>query len=264
MRKGQQSSTVSEMNTIEVQRSGKAGIIFLNRPERLNALTVEMAEEIEEALRELDSDPQVRVIVITGRGKAFSAGADVREMSNMPVEEVMRKGHAPLWEGIRRTRKPIIAALNGVAAGGGFELAMSCDLIIAERSVKVGQPEINLGIIPGAGGTQRLTRTIGKYRAMELILTGRLISAEEAYQWGLLTKIVEDGRALEESMKLVEEIANRPPVAIELAKESVNRATETLLRDGLDIERRNFYITLTTQEGKEGMKAFIEKRKPNW
>ena len=167
-------------------------------------------------------------------------------------------------EKLRSFKKPIIAALNGITAGGGLELAMACDIIIAAESAKLGQPEINLGIIPGAGGTQRLTRTVGKFRAMELVLTGKLISAREAEAYGLVNKVVPDNSLLDEAIKLAKEITTKPAITIMLAKEAVNKAWDTLLQQGLDIERRNFYLALSTEEAKEGMKAFIEKRKPRW
>ncbi len=165
---------------------------------------------------------------------------------------------------MRGFRKPIIAALNGVTAGGGLELAMACDMIIAAESARLGQPEINLGIIPGAGGTQRLTRTVGKYRSMEIVLTGKLITAWEAYRMGLVTKVVPDEALMQESMRLAREISQRSGFAVEMGKEAVNKALDTLLQQGLDFERRNFYVTLLSEDGKEGMRAFIEKRKPNW
>ncbi|BCU68152.1 enoyl-CoA hydratase [Sulfolobales archaeon HS-7] len=252
------------METIELEERGKITIIYLNRPEKRNAINIKMAEEIASVLTELNDNSNVRVVIITGKGGSFSAGADVKEMYETQVEEIVRKGHMPLWNALRRFRKPVIAVINGVAAGGGLELAMACDIIIAEKGTKLGQPEINLGIIPGAGGTQRLTRTIGKYKAMKLVLTGELITAEEAERMGLITALTEPGKGLEEAIKLAQEITKRPSFAVELAKESVSKATETNLEQGLDIERRNFYLTLTTDEGKEGMKAFIEKRKPSW
>ncbi|MEM1860358.1 MAG: enoyl-CoA hydratase-related protein, partial [Metallosphaera sp.] len=228
----------------------------------LNAINMEMVYDLVEALNELKS--QAKAVIITGNGKAFSAGADVKEMLDMSIEQVTREGHMPLWDALRGFRKPVIAALNGVAAGGGLELAMACDMIVAGESARLGQPEINLGIIPGAGGTQRLTRTVGKYRAMEMVLTGRLITAWEAYRMGLVTKVVPDEALIPEAMRLAREIAGKSGFAVELGKEAVNRALDTLLQQGLDLERRNFYVTLVSQDGREGMKAFLEKRKPEW
>ncbi|WP_238026955.1 enoyl-CoA hydratase/isomerase family protein [Metallosphaera javensis (ex Hofmann et al. 2022)] len=249
------------MKTVIVEK-GEIGIIRLNRPEKLNAINMEMVYDMVEAFNELRS--QSKAVIITGNGKAFSAGADVKEMLEMSIEQVTREGHMPLWDAMRGFRKPIIAAVNGVAAGGGLELAMACDMIVAGESARLGQPEINLGIIPGAGGTQRLTRTLGKYRAMEMVLTGKLITAWEAYRMGLVTKVVPDEALIPEAMRLAREIAGKSGFAVEMGKEAVNKALETLLQQGLDLERRNFYVTLVSQDGKEGMRAFIEKRKPEW
>ncbi|WP_409366340.1 enoyl-CoA hydratase/isomerase family protein [Metallosphaera sp. D4-4] len=249
------------MKTVIVEK-GDVGIIRLNRPEKLNAINMEMVYDLVEALNELKS--QARAVIITGNGKAFSAGADVKEMLDMSIEQVTREGHMPLWDALRGFKKPVIAALNGVTAGGGLELAMACDMIVAGESARLGQPEINLGIIPGAGGTQRLTRTIGKYRAMEMVLTGKLVTAWEAYRMGLVIKVVPDEALIPEAMRLAREIAGKSGFAVELGKEAVNRALDTLLQQGLDLERRNFYVTLLSQDGREGMKAFLEKRKPEW
>jgi len=250
--------------TIKVEKLGRICIIRLNRPDKLNAINIKMVEELVDALNQIENDNEIRVVIITGEGRAFSAGADVKEMVDTKLDFVIRKGHLPLWERLRSFRKPIIAALNGITAGGGLELAMACDIIIAAESAMLGQPEINLGIMPGAGGTQRLTRTIGKYRAMELVLTGKLITAREAERFGLVTKVVPDNALLDEAIRLANEIASKPPLAIELAKEAVNKALETTLQQGLDIERRNFILTLTTEDAREGMNAFLEKRKPRW
>ncbi|AWR99047.1 enoyl-CoA hydratase/isomerase family protein [Metallosphaera hakonensis] len=248
------------MNTVIVEK-GEIGVIKLNRPDKLNAINMEMVYDMVNAFNELKAS---KAVIITGNGKAFSAGADVKEMMEMSIEQVTREGHMPLWDTMRGFRKPIIAALNGVTAGGGLELAMACDMIIAAESARLGQPEINLGIIPGAGGTQRLTRTVGKYRSMEIVLTGKLITAWEAYRMGLVTKVVPDEALMQESMRLAREISQRSGFAVEMGKEAVNKALDTLLQQGLDFERRNFYVTLLSEDGKEGMRAFIEKRKPNW
>ncbi|MEM3776456.1 MAG: enoyl-CoA hydratase-related protein [Metallosphaera sp.] len=250
------------MNTIILEQENDLGIIKLNRPDKLNAINMEMVYDIVQALSTLRNS--VKAVIITGNGKAFSAGADVREMMNMPLESVVREGHMPLWDAMRSFRKPIIAALNGTTAGGGLELAMACDLIVSAESARLGQPEINLGIIPGAGGTQRLTRSVGKYRAMELVLTGKLISAWEAYRMGLVTKVVPDEALMSEVKRMAKEIAHKSGFSVELGKEAVNKALETTLQQGLDLERRNFYMALVSDDGKEGMKAFIEKRKPVW
>ncbi len=250
--------------TVELERRGKVAIIRLNRPGKLNSINTEMVSDIVCAFDSLEKDSGVRAVIVTGNGKAFSAGADVLEMSAMAVSEVAREGHLPLWNRIRTFRKPLIAALNGLAAGGGLELAMACDIAIASRSAMVGQTEINLGIMPGAGGTQRLARAVGKQRAMEMVLTGKLITAEEAVECGLVLRTVDGEALLEEALKVAESVCSHPAFAVELAKESINAAFETLLQQGLDFERRDFCISISQKEGVEGMKAFIEKRKPEW
>jgi len=252
------------MNTVTYEIQGNIAIVRLNRPDKLNALNMELVWDFVQAFNEIEKNKDVKAVIVTGNGKAFCAGADVSEMSNMSIEEVTRVGHAPMWERLRTFRKPVIAALNGITVGGGLELAMACDIIIAAESATLGQPEINLGIIPGAGGTQRLTRTVGKYKGMEMVLTGKLISAWEAYRRGLVVKVVPDEALLDEAIRLAKEIASKSGFAVELGKEAVNKALETTLQQGLDFERRNFYVTLMSEDGKEGMKAFIEKRKPNW
>ncbi|MCY0858852.1 MAG: enoyl-CoA hydratase-related protein [Sulfolobaceae archaeon] len=249
---------------VEILKEDKIGIIRLNRPDKLNAINFQLVEDMVKALDELENNKDVKVVIITGNGRAFSAGADVKEMLETPLEYIITKGHAPLWERLRSFKKPIIAAVNGIAAGGGLELAMACDIIIAAESAMLGQPEINLGLIPGAGGTQRLTRAIGKFKAMELVLTGNLMSAREAEARGLVNKVVPDSALMAEAIRLAKEIAKKPLLSLMLAKEAVNKAWETTLQQGLDIERRNFYLTLTTEEAREGMKAFLEKRKPRW
>ncbi|QKR00185.1 enoyl-CoA hydratase [Metallosphaera tengchongensis] len=248
--------------TVQVEVKDRIGIVRLNRPERLNAINMEMVHDLVREFNRLKGE--VKAVIITGNGKAFSAGADVKEMLGMSLEDVVREGHMPLWDAMRGFRKPIIAALNGVTAGGGLELAMACDVIIAAESARLGQPEINLGIIPGAGGTQRLTRTIGKYRAMDLVLTGRLISAWDGYRMGLVDKVVPDEALMREALRLAREIGERSGFAVELGKEAVNKALDTTLQQGLDLERRNFYVSLMSEDGKEGMKAFLEKRKPQF
>lgn len=252
------------MNTVLYEKRGNIAIVRLNRPDKLNALNMEIVHDFVSVFNELEKDKEVKAVIVTGNGRAFCAGADVNEMSNMPIEEIARVGHAPMWERLKTFRKPVIAAVNGPAVGGGLELAMACDMIIASESASLGQPEINLGIMPGAGGTQRLTRAVGKYKGMEMVLTGRTISAWEAYRRGLVTKVVPEEALLDEAVKLAKEIASKSGFAIEEAKEAVNKALDTTLQQGLDFERRNFYLTVVSEDGKEGMKAFIEKRKPNW
>ncbi|ADX83978.1 enoyl-CoA hydratase/isomerase family protein [Saccharolobus islandicus] len=251
-------------STIQIEARENIAIIKLNRPDKLNAINFQMVDELVDALNKLDSDEKIKVIIITGNGKAFSAGADVKEMLETPLEEIMKKGHMPLWEKLRTFKKPVIAALNGITAGGGLELAMACDIIIASESAKLGQPEINLGIMPGAGGTQRLTRVLGKYKAMELVLTGKLIDSKEAERYGLVNKVVPDNALIDEAIRLAKEIAEKPMISLMLAKEAVAKAWDTLLQQGLDFERRNFYLALSSEEAKEGMRAFLEKRKPRW
>jgi enoyl-CoA hydratase len=254
------------MNFIEVSPRYQKWIalIRLNRPKELNALNLELMGELRDSLRELDNDPDVRVIVITGNEKAFAAGADIKQMANKTAVDMFEIDQFSTWDQIRKTRKPIIAAVSGFALGGGCELAMTCDMIIASETAKFGQPEIKIGVMPGAGGTQRLTRAIGKARAMEMVLTGKFISGEEAVKFGLANRVVPAEVYLEEAIKLAAEIASMSPVAVKLAKESVNRSYETHLDEGLHFERKNFYLTFSSEDQKEGMNAFIEKRKPEY
>ena len=251
-------------DTVSVEKRGRICIIRLNRPEKLNSINMSMVEGLVEAFNRCADDPEIRVVILTGNGKAFSAGADVRELSGMSVAELVRRGHMPLWERIRSLRKPLIAAINGAAVGGGLELAMACDICIASGSAKFGQAEINLGIMPGAGGTQRLTRALGKSRAMEMVLSGKLISASEAASYGLVSGVCEDGLLMDEVLSLATQIADKPMFALELAKESINRAHETALSQGLELERRNFILSLSHPDGKEGISAFLEKRRARW
>ena len=251
-------------STVLLEKRGRVCIIRLNRPEKLNSINMEMVDGLVAAFDECAADAEIKVVILTGNGKAFSAGADVRELSGMSLAEMVRRGHMPLWDRMKGFRKPVIAAVNGAAVGGGLELAMACDICIASRSAKFGQAEINLGIIPGAGGTQRLTRALGKTRAMELVLTGKLIGAAEAAACGLVSGVCDDELLMEETLALASQMAEKPMFALELAKESINRAFETTLSQGLDIERRNFYLSITHPDGKEGISAFLEKRKAEW
>jgi len=219
-------------------------------------------EELRDNLILLDKNDQVRVIILTGNEHAFAAGADIKQMADKSAVDMLVIDQFSTWDQIRKTKKPIIAAVSGFALGGGCELAMMCDMIIASESAKFGQPEIKLGTIPGAGGTQRLTKAVGKSKAMELVLSGRFLSAEEAYFYGLVSKIVPVEMYLQEALTLAGEIAAMSPIAIQLAKEAVNRSFETQLDEGLAFERKNFYLTFATADQKEGMSAFIEKRKP--
>jgi len=237
-------------------------LIELNRPKELNALNLQLMGELRDALNSLDDDDEVRVIIITGNEKAFAAGADIKQMADNTAIDMWQIDQFSTWDQIRKTKKPLIAAVSGFALGGGCELAMTCDMIVASESAKFGQPEIKIGVTPGAGGTQRLTKAIGKARTMEMVLTGKFISAEEAYEFGLINKIVPVELYLEEATKLAVEIASMSPIAAQLAKESVNRSFETHLDEGLTLERKNFYLAFASEDQKEGMKAFVEKRKP--
>ncbi len=239
-------------------------LVKLNRPKVLNALSSDLMKELVETLIKLDENPSVRVIILTGNDKAFAAGADIAQMVNdSPIDQIQERRFKH-WQLLSTITKPIIAAVNGFALGGGCELAMSCDLIIAGDKAKFGQPEISIGTTPGAGGTQRLTRAIGKSKAMYMVLTGEMIEAKEALDLGLLAKVVPEKSLLEETYQVAKKIADKAPVAVALAKESVNKAFEMSLKDGLDFERRNFYLTFSSKDQKEGMKAFLEKRKPNY
>lgn len=239
-------------------------LIQLNRPKELNALNKQLMEEVRDTLQQLDKNYSVRVIIITGNEQAFAAGADIKQMADKSAVDMLLIDQFSTWDQIRKTKKPIIAAVSGFALGGGCEFAMTCDMIIASESAKFGQPEIKLGTIPGAGGTQRLTKAVGKAKAMELILTGRFLSAEEALYYGLINKIVPVEMYLQEAVELAKEIAAMSPVAVQLAKEAINRSFETQLDEGLAFERKNFYLTFASHDQKEGMKAFVEKRKPTF
>ncbi len=239
-------------------------LVQLNRPEVLNALNTALMAELVDALEALDKDEQVRCIIITGNEAAFAAGADIREMANASAVEMLLRDQFARWDRIRKIRKPLIAAVSGFALGGGCELAMTCDIIIASETARFGQPEVSIGVMPGAGGTQRLTRAIGKARAMEMVLTGRSINAAEALDAGLLTKVVPGEILLAEAKRIAADIAAKPPIAIRLAKEAVLKAFDTALEGGLEFERKNFYLLFSSEDQKEGMKAFTEKRKPAW
>ncbi len=239
-------------------------LIELYRPKELNALNPQLMEEVRDTLQRLDKDTQVRAIIITGNEQAFAAGADIKQMADKTAIDMLMLDQFSTWDQIRKTKKPIIAAVSGFALGGGCEFAMTCDMIIASETAKFGQPEIKIGTMPGAGGTQRLTKAVGKAKAMEMILTGRFMSAEEALFYGLVIKVVPVEFYLKEAITLASEIAQMSPVAVQLAKEAVNRSYETLLDEGLMFERKNFYLTFASEDQKEGMRAFIEKRKPSF
>lgn len=253
-----------EFIKVTEQKEPFIALIELNRPKELNALNKQLMEEVRDALQALDKNDQVRVIIITGNEQAFAAGADIKQMADKSAIDMLLIDQFSTWDQIRKTKKPIIAAVSGFALGGGCEFAMTCDMIIASETARFGQPEIKIGTIPGAGGTQRLTRAIGKVKSMELILTGRFLSAEEAHFYGLVNKVVPKEMYMHEALQLAKEIAQLSPVAVQLAKEAVNRSFETHLDEGLAFERKNFYLTFASEDQKEGMKAFVEKRKADF
>ena len=245
-------------------KDNNIGVLQLNRPNVLNALSFGLMSELVNGLEELDKDEEVRVIILTGSGRAFAAGADLAEMSQLTPVDLMLGRRFELWDRIRKISKPMIAAVGGYCLGGGNELAMTCDIIIASEAATFGQPEVNVGIIPGAGGTQRLIRVVGKYKAMEMILTGKSISADEAYRVGLVNRVVPAESLMEEAKKLAADIASKPPISVWSAKEAILKAQDTTLEVGLEFERKAFYMLFATEDGKEGMRAFLEKRKPNF
>jgi enoyl-CoA hydratase len=250
------------MSTVNVVREAPIATVQLNRPEVLNALSEELMDELVESLEQLDSEPEIRCIVLTGNDKAFAAGADIKAsfVEATPVT-MLAQDLTTRWERVRRIRKPIIAAVSGYCLGGGCELAMTCDIIVASDTAQFGQPEINLGIIPGAGGTQRLTRVVGKYRAMELILTGRRMKADEAKAVGLAAQVYPAASWLEDAKALARTIAEKPPIAVRLATEAIDLAWNSTLDAGLEFERKAFYLLFATEDKKEGVDAFMNKRK---
>ncbi|KAI9011719.1 mitochondrial enoyl-CoA hydratase [Hyaloraphidium curvatum] len=263
-----QSQAAQSLGTFEyllaTKTPSKVGVIQLNRPKALNALCAGLFVELNQVMAKLDKDPEVKAIVLTGSDKAFAAGADIKEMKDRGFVENYKDDFLASWSDVTRIRKPIIAAVNGFALGGGCELAMMCDIIYAGANAKFGQPEIKLGTIPGAGGTQRLTKAVGKSKAMELCLTGDFFSAEDAEKAGLVSKVFPVEKTLEEAIKLAEKIAGMSsPIAI-MVKEAVNKSYETTLGEGLDLERRMFHSTFATKDQKEGMAAFAEKRAPTF
>jgi enoyl-CoA hydratase len=253
-----------DFETILVETNQRVGLIRLNRPKALNALNRTLLHELMEALETFDADDGIGAMVIAGNQKVFAAGADIKEMADASVVEMLKNDFIPTFDRIRGIKKPIIAAVSGWALGGGCELAMSCDMIIASENAKFGQPEINLGIIPGAGGTQRLTYAVGKVIAMEMVLNNRTITADEALQYGLVNRVTPEENCLTEALKLAAQIAARAPLALQLGKEAVNNVFESSLTQGLLDERRVFYTLFATDDQKEGMSAFIEKREPDW
>lgn len=240
------------------------GLVQLNRPKELNALNLELMGELRDALVAFDENPDIRCIIVTGNERAFAAGADIKQMAGKNAIDMLKIDQFSTWDTIRRVKKPIIAAVSGFALGGGCELCMLCDMIVASETAKFGQPEINIGVMPGAGGTQRMTRVVGKANAMELVLTGKFIDAQRAYELGLVNRVVPTELYLEEATKLATEICQRSPLAVQAAKESVLKAYETPLQEGLAFERKNFYMLFATEDQKEGMAAFVEKRKADF
>jgi enoyl-CoA hydratase len=253
-----------QFELILTRREGRVGIVQFNRPQALNALNRQLMGETMDALEQFDIDSDIGCLVLTGNERAFAAGADIKEMANATPVDMLDNPFIDYWDRLRKIGKPVIAAVSGFALGGGCELAMACDIIVASESAKFGQPEINLGVIPGAGGTQRLTLAVGKAMAMEMVLNGRFLSADEAYQFGLVNRIVPVENHLEETVKLANEIAARAPVALRMAKEAVNAIFEMPLSAGLAHERRLFYMLFSTEDQKEGMDAFINKRPAEW
>lgn len=240
------------------------GILTLNRPEVLNALNREMAEEIVSALEHFDQDDSVRVIVITGSGKAFAAGADISEMVNDDAISLELLNQFAVWDRISLIKKPVLAAVHGFALGGGFELALSCDLIFASEQVQLGFPEIKLGVMPGAGGTQRLTKSMGKAKALEWLWTGDTMGAKEALQYGVINRIIPEEVLLDETLGFAEMLTKQAPLSLRLIKEAVNKAVDTSIYEGMQFERKNFYLLFSSLDQKEGMQAFLEKRLPKF
>ncbi|WP_036200138.1 enoyl-CoA hydratase-related protein [Meiothermus ruber] len=249
---------------ILVETQGAVGLVRLNRPKQLNALNSATLRELATAIAAFEQDAAIGAMVITGNERAFAAGADIAEFQQTSLAELMKGLRADQYETLRKGRKPLGAAVSGFAYGGGCELAMLCDLIVASDTAKFAQPEINLGIIPGGGGTQRLTRQVGKYLAMEVILAGRVLSAWEALQHGLVNRVVPVELYLEEALELAQTLAERAPLAARLAKDAVNRAQDMSLEHGLGLERSNFLIAFGSEDKQEGTTAFLEKRKPQW
>src|SRR5262252_319533 len=249
---------------IAVETRDRVGLIRLNRPQRMNALNEALASELAVALAAFDADANIGAIVITGNEKAFAAGADIGAMAEWDYQKVYADNYIMSWESVKHTRKPVIAAVAGYALGGGCELAMMCDLVVAADTAKFGQPEITIGVIPGSGGTQRLTRFVGKAKAMDMVLTGRMMDAAEAERSGLVSRVVAAEKLLEEALAVAARIASMSRPSVMIAKEAVNRAYETSLAEGVRFERRVFHSLFATEDQKEGMAAFIEKRRPNF
>jgi enoyl-CoA hydratase len=252
------------VSLVEAERDGAVAVVLLNRPEQLNALSDELMDELVSTLEELDRDESVRAIVLGGNDRAFAAGADIGELAQASAIDLYYQRRVERWDAIRGLWTPLVAAVSGYCLGGGCELALSCDLIVASETAQFGQPETGLGIIPGAGGTQRLTRAVGKAVAMDVILSGRRLNADEALQAGIVARVVAKEAWLDEAKRVARHIAEKGPVATRLAKESVDRAYETTLVAGLEAERRALYLAFASEDAKEGLTAFTEKRKPEF
>lgn len=246
------------------EQHGPVALVRLNRPDVLNALNGELMDQLVAVLGRLDQEASVRTVVLSGSERAFAAGADIAEMQEASAPEMLRSRQLTRWEAIRRFTKPLIGAVSGWALGGGMELALCCDLLVASETARFGQPEIKIGVMPGAGGTQRLTRIVGKARAMEMVLTGRHLTAEEAYAWGLVNRVVPREHYLAEALRWAAELAEGPPVALALAKESVLFSLDSTVETGLLHERRLFALLFATEDQKEGMRAFLDKRPPRF
>jgi enoyl-CoA hydratase len=255
---------MSSYDFIETSVEGSIAVIELNRPRQLNSLNRKMVSELVEAMEESDRNDQVRIIVLTGKGRAFSAGADIDEMTNADSISLELLNQFADWDRLALIKKPIIGAVKGFVFGGGFELALCCDVLITAMGTEFSFPEVGLGVMPGAGGTQRLTKLAGRTKALEWLWTGERISAEEALKFGVINKIVAPELLLEETMKFANRLASQPPISLRLIKDSVNKAVDSSLSEGMQYERKNFYLLFSTQDQKEGMNAFIEKRKPDY
>jgi enoyl-CoA hydratase len=250
--------------TVLTETRGRVGIVQLNRPQAMNAFNIAMLGEVFDAMEAFDRDDNIGAIMVTGNEKAFAAGADIKEMVDATAFQMIIENRVDTWDRIRGIKKPVIAAVSGWALGGGCEFVLSCDMVIASESAKFGQPEITIGVIPGAGGTQRLARLIGKNLTMEMVINNRTLTAAEALQFGLANRVVPVEGYLDAAVAFAEEVASRAPLAVRMAKDAVNAAFETTLTEGLKAEKRNFYLLFSTEDQTEGMQAFIEKRKPNW
>ena len=250
--------------SILTETHGQVGLVRLNRPQAMNALNPQLMQELLQALTAFDSDPGIGALLLTGSERVFAAGADIKFMAGASSSEMRANGFVELFEGLRRLNKPLIAAVSGFALGGGCELALACDMIVASETARFGQPEVTIGVIPGGGGTQRLTRAVGKALAMEMVINNRTLSAGEALQYGLVNRVVPAELLLDQSLALAAEIAARAPLAVAAGKQAVNQAYELTLSASLAEERNLFYGLFDSADQKEGMQAFIEKRRPNW